>query len=93
MASVSSSKPSTLNSNLALPLSRIRRTTLSPCIVGSVETRKSTSLPRTASFTRPSWGSRRSAMLSLAMILTRETMAERSFTGGVSTSCSTPSMR
>ena len=52
-------------------------TTLSPCIVGTVETRKSTSLPRSASLMRPSCGSRRSAMLSFAMILTRETIAAR----------------
>ena len=60
----------------------MRITTLSPWIVGVVETRKSISLPRTASLMRPSCGSRRSAMLSLAMILMREMIALRSRAGG-----------
>jgi hypothetical protein len=85
--------PSAANSKTAPPRSRIRITTLSPCIVGTVETRKSTSLPRMASLMRPSCGSRRSAMFSFDMILTRETMAAVSRPGGVSTSCSRPSTR
>ncbi len=71
----------------------MRSTTLSPWIEGVVETRKSISLPRTASRIRPSCARRRSAMLSLAMILTRERMAWRSRAGGGSISASTPSMR
>ena len=44
------------------------------------------------SLMRPSCGSRRSAMSSFAMILMREMMAAASRAGGVSTSCSTPSI-
>ena len=56
-----------------------------------VETRKSTSEPRTASLIRPSCGSRRSAMSSRAMILIREVIAAASRDGGASASLSTPS--
>jgi hypothetical protein len=42
---------------------------------------------------RPSWGRRRSAMLSRAMILMREITAAVERAGGASTSCNTPSMR
>ena len=52
------------------------------CSEGMVETRKSTSWPRTASLMRPSCGSRRSAMSSRAMILMREVMAAASRGGG-----------
>jgi hypothetical protein len=75
------------------PLSRIRITTLSPCIVGMVETRRSISLPETLSLMRPSCGRRRSAMSSEAMIFTREITAAERRRGGDSTSCSTPSIR
>ena len=57
----------------------------------TVETRKSTSWPRTASRMRPSCGSRRSAMSSRAMILMREVIAAASRGGWLSASCSTPS--
>jgi hypothetical protein len=62
-------------------------------LVGTVLTRRSSSLPCTRSMMRPSCGRRRSAMLSLAMILTREITAAVELAGGDSTSCSTPSMR
>ncbi len=68
-------------------------TRLSPNSVGMVETRKSISRSAILSLMRPSWGSRRSAMSSLAMILTREMMAACSRRGGESTSWSTPSIR
>ncbi len=42
---------------------------------------------------RPSCGTRFSAMLMLAMIFTRLMMADWRRLGGLSTSCSTPSMR
>ena len=58
--------------------SRIRITMLSPKTVGSVETRISISTPRTAVLIRPSCGSRRSAISSLAMILIRVVSAARS---------------
>ncbi len=70
-----------------------RITTFSPYVAGSVETRRSTGLPFTATRARPSCGRRRSAMSSPDMILMREmsgTPAER----GIFITCrSTPSMR
>ena len=71
----------------------MRKTTLSPSMVGMVETRRSIGLPRTVDLMRPSCGSRRSAMLRCAMILMREVTAARSDRGRVSTVVSTPSMR
>ena len=68
-------------------------TTDSPCIVGTVDTRRSISFPCTRSRMRPSCGSRRSAMSRLAMIFTREITAAEKRRGGDSTSCSTPSIR
>ena len=92
-ASDASSKPSSWKSSATPPLSRIRITTDSPCIVGTVDTRRSISLPCTRSRMRPSCGSRRSAMSRLAMILIREITGADSRFGGDSTSCSTPSIR
>ena len=71
----------------------MRRTTLSPSMVGMVEMRRSIGLPRTVALTRPSCGSRRSAMLRWAMILMRDVTAARSGKGSVSTVVSTPSIR
>jgi hypothetical protein len=62
--------------------SRTRITTLSPCMVGSVETRRSTGLPPMLSSMRPSWGSRVSAMSRFDMTLTREITARASWMGG-----------
>ena len=87
------SKPSDGKSSTTLPLSSKRITTLSPYSVGTQETRRSSSRPCTRSLMRPSCGSLRSAMLSLAMIFTREITAAVERAGGASTSRSTPSMR
>ena len=62
-------------------------------MTGSVETRKSTTLFLTLSLMRPSWGTRRSAMLRFARILMREVRAAFIFSGGFMTSRSAPSMR
>ena len=62
-------------------LSRSRRTTRSPKAVGMVETRMSTLRSATLISIRPSWGSRFSAMLSFAMIFTRDTSGEWIFRG------------
>ena len=69
-------------------------TTLSPWLVGMVETRKSMDFLPILTWMRPSCGRRFSAMLIvLLMILSRLTMADCSFLGGFCISCSTPSMR
>ncbi|CAM5636828.1 hypothetical protein RLIN73S_02508 [Rhodanobacter lindaniclasticus] len=86
-------KPSEAKSNTTDSRSRMRITTDSPKLVGTVDTRRSSSLPCTRSWMRPSCGSRRSAMFSRAMIFTREITAAVDDDGGASTSCSTPSMR
>src|SRR6266700_2026865 len=64
------SKPKVLRSSVRLPLSRIRSTIFSPNSTGSVETRKSITRDPILSLMRPSCGTRRSAMLSCAMIFT-----------------------
>jgi hypothetical protein len=88
------SKPSFVMSSCRLPLSRRRMTTFSPHIVGKTETRKSISRPLPSfSLMRPSCGRRRSAMSSELMIFRRLTMAAFRRSGGVISSCSTPSMR
>ena len=86
-------KPSTAKSSTTLSRLSRRSTTLSPCMVGTVETRMSRSLPCTRISIRPSCGRRRSAMLSRAISLIREITAGDSCTGGASVSCSTPSTR
>ena len=58
-----------------------------------VETRMSSRRPSRPIRIRPSWGRRRSAMFSSAMILMREVTAARRRLGGVSASNSTPSIR
>ena len=89
----SSVKPSLWKSKTTVSRSSRRITTDSPCAVGTVLTRRSSSLPCTRSMIRPSCGRRRSAMLSLAMIFTREMTAAVRLAGGLSPSSSTPSMR
>ena len=69
------------------------RTGLARMIVGSVETRRSISRPRTLSLIRPSCGRRRSAIFNFAMSLIREIIAARSWFGGGSMLCRTPSTR
>ena len=87
------SMPNFARSSVRLPLSRIRNTTFSPKIVGSVDTRKSMTFCPTFSLMRPSCGTRRSAMLSADMILKREMSAAFIFSGGFMISMSAPSMR
>ena len=82
LASVSSGMPSLLRSSWTTERSRIRSTTLSPNMVGRVETRMSTLLPPRASSIRPSCGSRRSAMSRLDMTLMRLAMAGARWRGG-----------
>ena len=80
------SKPSCVISRRRFSLSRSRSTSFSPKIVGSVETRKSSSRERPSRRTRilmrPSCGKRFSAMSSRAMIFMREVSASRIFIGG-----------
>ncbi len=86
-------KPSRWKSNTTVSRSSRRITTLSPCAVGTVLTRRSSSLPCTRSMMRPSCGRRRSAMFSRAMILMRLITAAVRLAGGLSPSISTPSTR
>jgi EmrB/QacA subfamily drug resistance transporter len=74
-------------------LSRTRMTTASPSTVGRVTTRRSITRSSIASETRPSWGSRRSAMSRLVMILIRETAAATMRRGTRDAGTSTPSIR
>ncbi len=73
-------------SSINLPLSSRRMTIFSPNNVGRHDTRKSISLVWPASLKRilmrPSCGRRFSAMSSFAMILMREVIASRIFSGG-----------
>ncbi len=68
-------------------------TMLSPWAVGSADTRRSSALPPALSWMRPSCGSRFSAMLMFAISFSRERMAGCNRCGGLSTSCSRPSIR
>ncbi len=74
-------------------LSRMRMTTFSPRVVGSVLMRKSTFRFRTMARMRPSCGRRRSEMSRFAMIFRRDTRAGCIVCGGDMTSKRTPSMR
>ncbi len=74
-------------------LSRMRMTSFSPSSVGIDDTRRSMSRPSAFSRTRPSWGSRFSAMSILPITFTRETIAECMPAGGLISSRSTPSIR
>ena len=93
LACVASSRPSLVKSSSTRVRSRILITTLSPNTVGKVETRMSISTPRTTVLMRPSCGSRRSAISSLAMILMRVVSAARSVAGTSRSCCRNPSMR
>ncbi len=62
--SSSGRSPSASSESTVERWSRMRMTTFSPCDAGSVETRRSTRLPLTATRARPSCGRRRSAMSS-----------------------------
>ena len=68
-------------------------TTFSPYTVGRVATRRSTDLPFTFTEMRPSWGTRRSAMLISAMTFRREITPAWICFGACMTSWSTPSTR
>ena len=68
-------------------------TTFSPSDAGSVETRRSTGTPFTATRARPSCGRSRSAMSRLEMILMRETSGNPAARGTFIACRSTPSMR
>ena len=91
------SKPSCVMSSRRFSLSSSRRTSFSPKMVGSVDTRKSSSRDRPSRRTRilmrPSCGRRFSAMSSRAMIFMREVSASRIFIGGLMMLYKTPSMR
>ena len=89
----SASNPSWARSSTTRDLSRMRRTMLSPKIVGRDDTRRSISRSASVAVIRPSWGRRRSAMSSCAMIFTRERMAASMGLGGAIMSWSTPSIR
>ena len=67
--------PTVSKSSITTDRSRIRITTLSPNIVGSTLTRKSTGCPPTVKRIRPSCGMRRSAMSKSAITLMRVVMA------------------
>ena len=74
--------PTLFKSNETTERSSTRMTTLSPNIVGRTETRRSTGWPPMLSSMRPSCGTRRSAMSSLAMTLMRVVMAKARWRGG-----------
>ncbi len=75
-------------------LSRIRSTASSPMMLGMMETRKSIWRPLMPTLKRPSCGTRRSAMSSSAMTLTREiTCSATSEPGTRLMDVSTPSTR
>ncbi len=71
----------------------MRITTFSPSDAGSVDTRRSTGTPLTATRARPSCGRNRSAMSRLEMILIRETSGKPAARGIFITCRSTPSIR
>jgi hypothetical protein len=89
----SGSRPSESSESTVDRWSRMRITTFSPWEAGSVETRRSTRLPLTATRARPSCGRRRSAMSSCAMIFTRDTSGIPAALGSTISCRSTPSMR
>ena len=90
----SAKKPSSGKPSIRFFLSKIRMTTDSPWMVGTVETRRSNVGPSAvAKEIRPSKGSRFSAMLMLDMILIRLTMLDCRRFGGSRISCKLPSMR
>ena len=83
-SSSASEKPTSSRSSEMTERSSTRITTLSPKMVGRVETRRSTGLPPTTRSILPSCGSRRSEMSRFAMTFMREVMGSaRCFGGGV----------
>ncbi len=72
----SPSMPSWSSERSALSLSRMRIVAPSPRWVGKVVTRRSIWRSSTLTPTRPSWGTRFSAMLRSPMIFSREITAE-----------------
>jgi hypothetical protein len=89
----SASKPSDSSASTVARVFRIRMTTFSPSDAGSVEIRRSTGFPLTATRARPSWGRRRSAMSIPPMILMREISGMPAARGIFMTWRSTPSIR
>ena len=87
------SMPSWSSSICALDESRMRMTQDSPQEVGSVTTRRSMRLVSSSMVTRPSCGTRRSAMSSSDRILMREMTVGTIFAGTEAASMSTPSTR
>ena len=85
--------PSFFSSRSIPPVSSTRRTIFSPHTVGSVAVRRSTERCPNCAVIRPFCGTRRSVMSMLDMIFNRETSADWTALGTVSTSCSTPSIR
>ena len=85
--------PILFKSRLTTVRSSTRKTTPSPNIVGSTETRISTGLPPMFNSIRPSCGKRRSAMSRLAMTLIRLAMAGAKWRGGGTISYMIPSTR
>ena len=91
--STSPLKPSLSRSSETPRWSSTRTTTLSPCVPGSVETRRSIVRPSVRTWMRPSCGSRRSAMSRSAMIFTRLATAGPTCAGSGFFATSTPSTR
>ena len=93
MASLASAMPSWSRPMRACALSRIRMTMPSPSTRGIVTMRMSIACPSTVSDTRPSCGTRFSAMSRSAMIFTREITPATMRRGIWVVSRSTPSTR
>ena len=87
------SKPSEASARTVERVLRIRMTTFSPSDAGSVEMRRSTGLPFTATRARPSCGRSRSAISIPPMILMREISGMPAARGIFMTCRSTPSIR
>ena len=85
--------PRSSSERWALLSSRMRIVAPSPRWVGSVVTRRSMRRSSTATLTRPSWGTRFSAMSSSLMIFSREITAPIIRFGTWAASLSTPSTR
>ncbi len=85
--------PNWVNDKLPCSLSRIRSTTRSLLRVGKVDTRTSNAFAPITSDTRPSWGTRFSAISRRAITLTRDTSSGAMRPGNVAASRITPSTR
>ena len=93
LAAAAAASPMPARSRIPALTGRRRITTLSPCTVGRVATRRSIACEPITCLMRPSCGSRRSAMFNRARILMRDTTAFASRTGGGGMSTKIPSMR